>query len=249
MSEFQRSLYRNIGIGLVAASLCFLMYDPVLSNLSATGHSAYSYALLTTCCSASFMAGFASWSSDNDSSSFKYLIEGVRVVGITTPLTTLIGLLLFNWLGMGAGFISGLWLSAISLTFLGPDKPTDIDPEKNYFYERIHYFCTGFRIPAVIIPALAFGGLLLFEWWGLGAGFIAGSMISFMALTMWGPEKPTPPCLSPDQPSSVHPLASHHPHSTSSTHGLVNQHPTYPPTTFKTVPSSDSSTRQRSITI
>ncbi|MFI4955719.1 MAG: hypothetical protein ACHQAX_00725 [Gammaproteobacteria bacterium] len=234
MSEFQRSLIRNCAIGLLTASLCYVCYQPILSD-SPGGHTAFTYGLLATSCTLCFTLGFVSWLNDDDTSHFKYMLEGARIAATIAALTTFLGLFYFSWLGLGGGFITGLWIGIIGLKWMGPNAVADKHhPHQDYANKLTHYYCKVLRTPLLTIPPLAFGGLLLFEWWGLGAGFIGGALISTLVLTLWGPDKPVEPIYEPSQPALTastqgNTTFSHHPVTKSSSPVITpnaSHHPT-----------------------
>jgi hypothetical protein len=185
------------------------MYSQMLADMY-DGFTAFTLGLLVTSCTTCFTMGFIAYVKSDDPPIFKYFMGGMRLVGSLTTSLAFCGLLYFSWIGLAGGFIIGAWLSTVGLKILGSDAVTDEHCQhKHYSHQLKHYYCKAVSMPLLIILPLAFGGLLLFEWWGLGAGFIGGALISTLTLTFWGPQKPPQPSIVPDEVATSI-LQSHH---------------------------------------
>lgn len=121
MSEFLRCILRNASMGAAVAASCYIMYSPMLLD----NPTAFSIALLGTTCTLTFAVGAIIWRNDHDNKLFQYYLGAARIfTGFSAPCVFL-GLFLFHWWGLGAGFIAGMLISYTCLSLFGDEKPSN----------------------------------------------------------------------------------------------------------------------------
>lgn len=121
MSPFARCVFRNIAIGIACALLIGAMYRHILVDM----HTTFAYILLAAVCTLGFSAGAVSYTRDSDDKDFKDYVQYGRGTVLFMAPCAFIGLLLFEWWGLGAGFFAGSFMSYTFLSTIGIEKSSE----------------------------------------------------------------------------------------------------------------------------